>query len=162
MRKATLCFLLRETDTGQEALLAMKKRGFGRGKWNGVGGKVDDESVEEAARRETAEEIGVEVTDLEKVAVLTFYFTADPESQNWNQEVHVFFTRNWRGEPTESEEMKPQWYTYDNVPYDSMWADDQFWLPKVLAGERLKAVFTFSDSETIINHEITPWDQIEV
>ncbi len=158
MKKATLCFLLRETDAGQEVLLAMKKRGFGQGKWNGVGGKVDDESVEEAARRETAEEIGVKVIELEEVAVLTFYFTADPESQDWNQEVHVFFAKSWRGEPTESEEMKPQWYIYDDVPYDSMWADDEFWLPRVLAGERLKAVFTFSDSETIISHEITPWD----
>lgn len=157
MKKATLCFLLRKTDAGQEALLAMKKRGFGQGKWNGVGGKVGDESIEEAARRETAEEIGVEVVELEKLAILTFYFT-DPEFQKWNQEVHVFLVRSWRGEPTESEEMKPQWYIYDDVPYDSMWADDEFWLPRVLAGERLKAVFTFSDSETIISHEITPWD----
>jgi len=161
MKKATLCFLLRETDTGQEVLLAMKKRGFGQGKWNGVGGKVDDESIEEAAKRETAEEIGVAVAELERVAILTFYF-ADPEFQKWDQEVHVFLARSWEGEPSESEEMRPQWYIYDDVPYDSMWADDQYWLPKVLTGERLRAVFTFSDSETIINHEITPWDQIEV
>lgn len=161
MRKATLCFLLRETDAGQEVLLAMKKRGFGQGKWNGVGGKVDDESIEEATRREAAEEIGVVVAEIERVAILTFYFT-DPEFQKWDQEVHVFLARSWEGEPTESGEMKPQWYTYDDLPYDSMWADDQLWLPKVLVGERLKAVFTFSDSETIINHEITSWDQIEV
>jgi len=157
MRKATLCFLLQETDTSQKVLLAMKKRGFGQGKWNGVGGKVNNEAIEEAARREAAEEIGVKVTDLEEVAVLTFYFTANPEDQNWNQEVHVFFARGWEGEPTESEEMKPQWYLYSEVPYDSMWADDRFWLPRVLEGERLKAVFTFLDSETIIDQEIVPW-----
>lgn len=161
MRKATLCFLLRETSVGQEVLLAMKKRGFGQGKWNGVGGKVDDESIELAAKRETNEEIGVEIVDPERVAILTFYFT-DPEFQKWDQEVHVFIVRDWKGEPAESEEMKPQWYKYDDVPYDSMWADDEFWLPRVLVGERLKATFTFSDSETIINNEITSWDQIEV
>ena len=161
MKKATLCFLLRETDKGEEVLLAMKKRGFGQGKWNGVGGKVGNESIEEATRRETAEEIGVAVAELERVAVLTFHFT-EPELQKWDQEVHVFLARSWEGEPTESEEMRPQWYIYENVPYDSMWADDHFWLPRVLAGGRLNAVFTFSDSETIINHEITPWDQIEV
>lgn len=157
MKKATLCFLLREADTGQEVLLAMKKRGFGQGKWNGVGGKVDNESVEEAARRETAEEIGVEVAELERVAVLTFYFT-EPECRDWNQEVHVFLTRSWEGEPTESEEMKPQWFAPNEMPFSSMWADDPLWLPKVLAGEKLKAVFTFSDSETIVNHEINPWE----
>ena len=157
MKKATLCFLLRETDAGQEVLLAVKKRGFGRGKWNGPGGKVGDELIEEAAIRETVEEVGVEVTGLEKVAILTFYFTA-PELQGENQEVHVFLTRSWKGDPAESEEMRPQWYLCDEIPYDLMWADDEFWLPRVLAGERLKAVFTFSDSETITDQEIVPWD----
>lgn len=33
-------------------LLGMKKRGFGAGKWNGFGGKVQPgETIEEAARR---------------------------------------------------------------------------------------------------------------
>ena len=33
-------------------LLGMKKRGFGEGKWNGFGGKVQSgETIEEAARR---------------------------------------------------------------------------------------------------------------
>ncbi len=154
MRKATLCFLLRKTETGQEVLLAMKKRGFGQGKWNGVGGKVDNETIEAAARRETIEEIGVEVTELEKVAVLTFYFIPDPDL---NQEVHVFLARSWKGEPAESEEMMPRWCAYDDVPYNSMWADDEFWLPKVLRGEKLNAVFTFSDDETIVNHKIVLW-----
>ncbi|CAN0505072.1 unnamed protein product, partial [Ectocarpus sp. 12 AP-2014] len=37
-------------DDSKEILLGMKKRGFGEGKWNGFGGKVESgESVEEAA-----------------------------------------------------------------------------------------------------------------
>jgi len=33
-------------------LLGLKKRGFGSGKWNGFGGKVEaNESIEEAAKR---------------------------------------------------------------------------------------------------------------
>ena len=36
-----------------KVLLAMKKRGFGAGKWNGVGGKVKDgETIKQAAIRE--------------------------------------------------------------------------------------------------------------
>lgn len=35
-----------------KVLLGMKKRGFGAGKWNGFGGKVEPgESIEEAAKR---------------------------------------------------------------------------------------------------------------
>lgn len=37
MRLATLCYLLKD----DQVLLAMKKRGFGEGKWNGPGGKVE-------------------------------------------------------------------------------------------------------------------------
>ena len=67
MKQATLCFLVRE-NKGKiyEVCLAMKKRGFGMGRWNGVGGKVENESIEEAAAREAKEEINVEVKDIYK------------------------------------------------------------------------------------------------
>jgi len=159
MRKATLCFLVRKADKGPEVLLAMKKRGFGRGKWNGIGGKVRvGETVEDAARREITEEIGVEVAGLQKVALLTFYFIRPKCDPNWNQEVHVFLATSWGGEPEESVEMEPRWYAYRDVPYEQMWADDRIWLPRVLQGERINGVFTFSDVETIVHQEITPRD----
>ena len=55
-----------------KVLLAMKKRGFGAGKWNGVGGKVKDgETIKQAAIRE--QESGVTLQSLEKVAVLVLF-----------------------------------------------------------------------------------------
>ena len=73
MRKDTLLFLF---DCGNNRiLLAMKKRGFGAGKFNGVGGKVvNGESIEEATVREAREEISVLIclADLSKKAVLNF------------------------------------------------------------------------------------------
>ena len=52
-------------------LLGMKKRGFGAGRWNGFGGKVQEgETVEDAARREVFEEAGIHVDHLEKAGVL--------------------------------------------------------------------------------------------
>ena len=68
MKITTLCFLQTETDL----LLAMKKRGFGAGKLNGIGGKVQgDETPEQALVREAFEEIEVTLEEdkLEKVAV---------------------------------------------------------------------------------------------
>lgn len=42
-----------------QILLAMKKRGFGAGKWNGAGGKINaGETIEEATTREVDEELG--------------------------------------------------------------------------------------------------------
>jgi 8-oxo-dGTP pyrophosphatase MutT (NUDIX family) len=151
LRIVSLVFLLK----GDEILLAMKKRGFGVGRWNGSGGKTNEgESVEEAAVREVEEEIGVTPTDLTKVAVLDFFFPLAPEDQNWNQQVHVFMSKKWTGEPSESEEMKPQWFNLKDIPYKEMWSDDILWLPDVLLGKKVKAGFVFGKNDTITSHEV--------
>jgi len=158
MRKATLCLLIRENRGNKEILLAMKKRGFGVGKWNGVGGKLDpqkgDRNVIDVAVRETEEEIGVKIKDLEKVAVLNFYFPSIAKEKGWNQEVHVFLVENWEGEPTETEEMTPRWFKESEIPFKKMWSDDELWLPHVLGGKKLKGNFIFSNEETIEKHNI--------
>ena len=123
--------------------LGMKKRGFGMGNWNGFGGKVEEgESVESAAVREIIEESHVVVAekDLEKVAIVDFFFT------NGNHlEVHTFFVRAWDSEPEETEEMNPQWFPFTEIPYKKMWADDPYWLPRALAGEKLKGSVWFKE-----------------
>ena len=59
----TLVFLREDC----RVLLGMKKRGFGAGKWNGFGGKIETgETITEAAVREVKEECGyiVNIEDL--------------------------------------------------------------------------------------------------
>ncbi len=149
MRQATLCILLKEDQNPKEILLAMKKRGFGIGKWNGVGGKLDkekDKNIFDTAIRETKEEIGVDIKNPEKVAILNFYF---PYKEDWDQSVHVFFARKWKNEPVETEEMAPKWFKINEVPFDKMWDDDQYWLLDVLKGKKVKADFTFKEEEII-------------
>ena len=145
------------SDAGgdNEILLAMKKRGFGMGKWNGVGGKPDlekgDKTIIDTAIRETEEEIGVKPSNLKKVALLRFRF---PYEENWNQDVYVFLTNNWEGELKESEEMLPKWFKTSEIPYQEMWDDDKFWLPHILAGKKLEADFIFKEGEKIDKHTI--------
>lgn len=134
----------------------MKKRGFGEGKWNGMGGKVGEgETIEEAVVRELEEEVGVValLKDLDQVATIQFIF---PEEKSaWSQEVHVFFIRLWQGEPRETSEMAPKWFLIDSLPYDTMWIDDPIWLPKVLAGNKVTASFYLSsDGSNILKSEI--------
>jgi 8-oxo-dGTP pyrophosphatase MutT (NUDIX family) len=54
-KEYTLVFCRRLGQNGsREILLGMKKRGFGAGKWNGFGGKLEEnESNEAAAKRST-------------------------------------------------------------------------------------------------------------
>lgn len=138
MKLSTLCFCIR----GDSVLLAMKKRGFGIGKWNGYGGKVvEQESPRIAAARELKEESSLSVSeqDLEQVALVRFYFDA---SQLF--ECHVFLARDWEGEPNESEEMRPRWFPVSQLPFEDMWVADKKWVPLVLAGKKLEAEVGFN------------------
>jgi len=144
-KTVTLCFLLREG----EILLGLRKEGFGAGKWNGIGGKVEEgETLLFGAVREIAEEIHVSVKEehLEKRAELLFRFI---EGRKIVTEMmgHVYVVQKWEGEPSESNEIAPLWHKTDNIPFDTMWEDDQHWLPRVLAGEKLKGAFSFHDKE---------------
>lgn len=148
IRQATLCFLVKD----DLILLAMKKRGFAEGKWNGVGGKKsEEETIEEAAKRESFEEIGVKVTSLNHVATLNFYFSEKPE---WNQQVVVYLIHEWQEEPTESEEMAPKWFNVNEIPYETMWEDDKLWLPKVLDGKIIEGDFLFDENQKMLEYDV--------
>ena len=156
----TLVLLVKKNDGKiSDICLAYKKRGFGAGRWNGIGGKLKhpNETIEDAARREAAEEIGVKVNKLVKVAELNFIF---PHHPTWNQLMYVFLADTWQGEPTESEEMKPQWFKISNIPYANMWPDDTFWLPEVLKGHLVKGEFEFKSGDIINSYKLARVDKL--
>jgi len=150
MIEATLCFLV-EGDPPRRILLGRKKRGFGKGKWNGLGGKVHDgETPLRAILREVEEESGLRISSdtLRPMGTIRFFF---PSHRAFDHHVHVFIATTWEGEIRESDEMAPEWFDIDKIPQDKMWADDAHWLPSVLAGRRIDAEFTFAeDNETIV------------
>lgn len=140
---ATLCFPVTET----EILLGLKKRGLGALKWNGFGGKVETgESIEDAARRETKEECGLEIISFEKRGVIQFKYLEEDK----HIEGHIFCATSWRGKIEESEEMKPQWFNRNEIPYESMWLTDIHWLPTFLQGKRFTAELTFKNYDTLL------------
>uniref|UniRef100_A0A667IMZ3 Oxidized purine nucleoside triphosphate hydrolase n=1 Tax=Lynx canadensis TaxID=61383 RepID=A0A667IMZ3_LYNCA len=86
-----------------QVLLGMKKRGFGAGRWNGFGGKVQGgESIEDGAKRELREECGLTADTLHKVGRIVFEFVGEPELMD----VHIFRTDSVRGTPAESDEQE--------------------------------------------------------
>jgi 8-oxo-dGTP diphosphatase len=158
VRDATLCLLVRG-DPPEEILLGFKKTGFGMGKYNGFGGKVEPgETVEQAAVREVEEEIGIQVAevDLQPVARLAFLYPADPGADKLT---HVFLVTGWEGEPVESAEMRPAWFEVGDISFDQMWQGDVHWLPRVLGGERLQGRFVFGeDNETVVSWALEVWE----
>ncbi len=149
MSKKLLTLVIIEKDS--QILLGMKKRGFGAGRWNGFGGKVEKgESLLEAARRETLEESGVEVTELDERGVIEFEFKGKAEIL----EVHIFKAINWQGEPEETEEMSPKWFDKTKIPYKDMWADDKYWLPLFLEERKFKGHFLFNENDQVLSHKL--------
>ncbi|ELY53829.1 8-oxo-dGTP diphosphatase [Natronolimnohabitans innermongolicus] len=167
--EATLCFPLRSRDDGSgdgddaeadEVLLIEKRRGLGEGWYNGPGGKLEPgETPRECAIRETREEVGLAVDPegLEKAGELTFLLDGDPHTF-----CHVYRTRSFSGEPTVTEEARPEWVPVDDVPYDQMWEDDRLWLPGVLEGRTVAGEFRFEggrplDEAAFVDHDLE-WD----
>lgn len=135
-------------------LLGMKKRGFGAGKWNGFGGKVQTaESVLDAAIRETKEECGLTPIGLVEVGRLDFEFTTKPDEVH---EVHIFSCVTHSGEVTETEEMLPKWFKVAEIPFAEMWSDDIFWFPFFLENIKFRGRFLFDAEEKIVEKELVP------
>lgn len=135
IERATLMFVI---QNGQ-ILLIHKKRGFGRGKINGPGGKIEPgETPRECAIRETQEELCITPTGVEYAGVLHFQFV-----DGYSIQGHVFTATGFDGTPTETDEAIPLWYSSDELPYDRMWEDDRTWIPHMLEGQQFSGRYIF-------------------
>ena len=151
----TLCL----TVKSEKLLLGMKKRGFGEGRWNGFGGKIEaGETIEEAAKREMSEECSIDILAMEKVGIHEFEFAA---KHGEILEVHVFRVDEFSREPRETEEMRPQWFAFADIPYDTMWPDDQYWLPLFLEGKKFRTRFLFGEGDVVLEKMISEEETLD-
>ncbi|CAG9462581.1 unnamed protein product [Pedinophyceae sp. YPF-701] len=151
----TLVLVQGQAEGGARSLLlGLKKRGFGAGYMNGFGGKVEHgETILAAAERERHEEAGVApASQLERRGVLTFVF--DDGHAPW--ETHVFYASGVRGEPAETDEMRPMWVREEDLDYSKMWADDEFWYPYFLRGKCFQGTFWFENTHTMVDQQLEP------
>ncbi|TPX68925.1 hypothetical protein SpCBS45565_g02790 [Spizellomyces sp. 'palustris'] len=176
----TLVFVFGNVDGERRVLLGMKKRGFGAGYWNGYcpassslpyldllmstfcngfrrfdnrfGGKVEKgETILEGAVRELEEEAGIRVSDLDRAGMLWFHFDGDPTGL----EVHVYRGEAFEGVVTETEEMRPEWFSLDKIPFHIMWPDDQIWWPVFVGNKKFCGRFRFAkDQKEILAHDV--------
>ncbi len=142
-----------------QVLLGRKKRGFGEGYWNGFWGKIEEgETIEQAALRELQEESGVVLSekDLELRAKLTFNWLNETDN-NYDGIVYI---AKYNGEYEETEEMFPQWWNIDEIPYDKMWEDDKYRLPSLLEWKYIQFQANFSSQTELKDYELKTDDYL--
>ena len=138
---ANLVFVIKDG----KVLLIHKKTGLGAGKINGPGGKIEPgETSLEAAIREVQEELLITPLNLEEMGVLYFDFV-----DGLKLHCTVFRSSGFEGVPTETREAKPEWFAFEDIPFDRMWADDIHWLPAMLEGRKFNAWFGFDREEIL-------------
>ena len=158
MKKQLTTTLLHIIKDGK-ILLAEKKRGFGVGLFNGVGGKLEPgETVEQAMIRETQEEINVTPINYKKVAVINFdmFHKGEPTLE----EMHVYIANDFIGTPDETEEMKPQWFDMDKIPYEKMFAADRIWMMEVFNNKKLTGNVKFDKDFNLLEYNFNEVENV--
>ncbi len=148
---AILSFVLSD----DKVLLLKKAMGlFGEGKWNVPGGKIrPGEDSGDCAMRETFEETGLRIKNLEQVGLVHFYKNGRRDVPEWTG--YVFVSRKFSGTLTEGREGSLKWYSIDSLPFDEMWEDDRYWSRLVFEHKRFEAWFYYSgEFEKLMGHRI--------
>lgn len=135
-----------------------KEARFWKGNWNGAGGKLSPgETPEQAAAREVKEEICVDIAleDLQKIGEINFRNPADPD---WGMYVHIFVATKWSGEPTESDEMRPEWLDPTKViGVKTTWADLPHYFDLILKKQKFTGEFVYkADAKTLDHFHVEP------
>ena len=146
---------------GDRVCLGIRKKvssGLGENLIAGIGGKVGDsleirnETPASAMDREALEEIGVDILEKQEMGRVRFVFSHKPPDSKWNQDVTIYSVTKWQGMPSETESIKPVWFDLGELPWERMWADNEYWLPKVLSGQRVDAVFLYRDDNKVAEY----------
>ena len=150
MKLATLCYVRRDGKTLMVHRIK-KTNDIHAGKWNGLGGKLENgETPEECAIREIYEESGLVVNSLTWKGLITFPGFANDE--DWY--AFIFLIEDFNGNLIESPEGTLSWIDNQGVLELNLWEGDRIFLPWLDRPEFFSAKFTYKDNK-FVNYSVT-------
>ena len=57
-------------------------------------------------------------------------------------------------------EMRPMWYSNDDIPFKDMWPDDILWFPLLLQNKTFYGYFKFQGMDNIVDYKLEEVDDI--
>ena len=130
MKISTLCYMERE---GKYLMLYRNKKenDVNRGKWIGVGGKLEKgEAPEEGLVREVLEETGCRLISYKFRGTITFvYDDKEPEY------IFTYTSESFEGEPGSCDEGELRWVRKEDVLGLNLWKGDIPMLKRLMGGD---------------------------
>ena len=139
---ATLCYLKKD---GKTLMVYRNKKAYDihKGKWNGLGGKLESgESPEECVRREVLEESGLQIREPKLHGLLMF-----PAFKGDDWYVFVFTAKEFEGELIDSPEGELAWIPDEKLTSLNLWESDQIFFPWLEKDRFFSAKFIYQGNE---------------
>jgi hypothetical protein len=89
---------------------------------------------------------GIKIVNSKKRGTIRFFY---PDKSA--KEIDVYVAKA-EGEAKGTSALTPKWFLQEEIPYDAMLPDGEYWLPFLLSGKNFKASFHF-DEERNISHQ---------
>jgi 8-oxo-dGTP diphosphatase len=149
MKLATLCYVLKDNYTLM-IYRNKKENDYHDGKWNGLGGKLEQgESPEDCVIREIKEESGLTIKNPLMHGFITFPMFDGKE--DWY--VFIFTAKEFVGELINSPEGTLEWIPNDKLTELNLWDGDKIFLDWLFQEKFFSAKFIYEDGK-YKSHEV--------
>ncbi len=149
MKIGTLCYVKKDNKTLMLHRIK-KENDMHEGKWNGLGGKLENgESPEECVIREVKEESGLEIKNPKLKGILTF--PAFDGIDDWY--VFVFIAEEFEWELIDSPEGKLEWIDDYKLTQLNLWEGDKLFLEWLKQDKCFSGKFIYRNGN-LVSYEV--------
>jgi 8-oxo-dGTP diphosphatase len=129
-----------------------KENDINQGKWLGIGGKVEEnESLDQAMKREVYEETGLKVIGYKFMGMITFVNTICE-----TEHIFIYIVNKYSGNIIECNEGTLKWIEKNNILNLNLWAGDKYFLEPLINNKskliNMKFIYNKDELIEVINN----------